>query len=57
MSVVDIASDRSDHLVGNPLEVRNCLTVAALMPKLTFSGREPIAFATFNGRVSNVVEI
>ena len=47
-SFVDIDLERSDHLVGSPEEVRNCLTVDALIPKFTFSGREPSVFATFN---------
>ena len=37
-----------DHLVGSPAEVRNCLTVDALIPKFTFSGREPSVFATLS---------
>jgi hypothetical protein len=40
--------ERLDQLGGNPLAFRNCLTVDALIPKFTSSGREPIAFATFN---------
>ena len=44
MSLEDIAVNRSDHLVGRPLDTKNCLTVDALMPKLVFSGIEPIAF-------------
>ena len=47
-SFVDFLSVRFDHFVGNPAEVRNCLTVDALMPKFTFSGRDPIALATFS---------
>ena len=35
-------------LGGNPAEVRNCLTVDALIPKFSFSGSDPIAFATFS---------
>ena len=37
--------DLDDHFVGRPLDVRNCLTVDALIPKFTFSGRDPIALA------------
>ena len=39
---------RSDHLVGIPLEFRNCLSVEALMPKFTFSGIDPVALAMAN---------
>jgi len=46
--LVDILLVRLDHLVGSPEEVRNCLTVDALIPKFTFSGSDPIAFATFS---------
>jgi len=46
--LVVILLDFVDSLVGRPEEVRNCLTVEALIPKFTFSGSEPIAFATFN---------
>ena len=48
MSLVDILVDRFDQLVGNPLTFRNCLTVEALIPKFTFSGKDPIAFATLS---------
>ena len=48
MSLVVIFLVRLDQLDGSPLEFRNCLTVDALMPKFTSSGREPIAFATFS---------
>ena len=44
---VDIDLDLSDHFVGNPDEVRNCLTVDALIPKFTFSGNEPDILANF----------
>ena len=44
-SILDIDLDRLDHLVGRPLEVRNCLTVDVLIPKFTFSGIDPIALA------------
>jgi hypothetical protein len=37
--------DRLDHLVVNPDALRNCLTVDALIPKLTFSGIDPVTFA------------
>ena len=47
-SFVDFLSVRLDHFVGKPAEVRNCLTVDAFIPKLTFSGIDPIAFATFS---------
>jgi hypothetical protein len=46
-SFVDIVFDRDDHFVGNPADVRNCRTVDALIPKFTFSGSDPIIFATF----------
>ena len=39
--------ERDDHFVGNPLDVRNCLTVDALMPKFTFSGIDLVVCATF----------
>ena len=48
MSLVDILFERLDQLDGNPLEFKNCLTLDSLIPKFTSSGREPIAFATFN---------
>jgi hypothetical protein len=44
---VDILLDLEDHFVGNPLEVRNNLTVDALIPKFMFSGIDPIRFAIF----------
>ena len=40
--------ERLDHLVGRPLDLRNCLTVDALMPKFTFSGIEPVIFANLS---------
>ena len=46
-SLVDMDLDRLDHLVGNPDELRNCLTVDALIPKFTFSGIEPTIFSNF----------
>jgi hypothetical protein len=45
--LVDIGLDLTDHLVGNPDAVRNCLTVEALIPKFTFSGNEPDILANF----------
>ena len=33
--------------MGSPDAFRNCLTVDALIPKFTFSGIEPVAFANF----------
>ena len=37
---VDKTPSLLDHLVGKPLDVRNCLTVDALIPKFTFSESE-----------------
>ena len=45
---VDFSSVCSDFFEGSPLDIRNCLTVEALMPKFTFSGNEPMALAIFS---------
>jgi hypothetical protein len=37
---VDISLDLSHYFVGNPDEVRNRLTVDALIPKFTFWGNK-----------------
>ncbi len=39
---MDMDLDRVDHLVGSPDEVRNCLTVDALIPKFTFAELEAL---------------
>ena len=42
-----ILLERVAHLLGKPDELRNCLTVDALIPKFTFSGIDPTILANF----------
>jgi hypothetical protein len=49
--------NRVDHFVGNPLDVRNCRTVDAFIPKFTFSGKDPIAFASLRELMAHITFI